>query len=362
MDFEVHDVEKEERIKKRNQKTRYLFIAAGILLFISIVLIAYYFISNSGNSKQKPKTTPKPVVKEEVKQLTIFDENSNDRPICVMIDNLVGNNNHVGLQKSYLNYEIIVEGGLTRIMAIYKDRDISLIGPVRSARHYFLDYALENDCIYSHHGGSPQAYNNISSLNISDIDGMTSPNAFARDSSIAAPHNVFTSIKRIKTEAEKKKYSTESQNWKLFKYSPDEIDLSKDQSTELLTANNISMSYSNSEIRGYTYDINNKYYLRTMKGQPHIDRITQQQLNYKNIIIIRVNNKTIDRDGRQDLDNIGNGDGYFITNGYALPIKWSKDSRTNKTIYTYTNGEEITLNDGNTFVQIVPINNNITIG
>ena len=361
MDFEVHDVEKEERIKKRNKKTTYLFIAAGVLFFISIVLLIYYFVSNSNNKKVVKKPT-KPVVKEEVKKLTIFDEDSNDRPICVMIDNLVGNNNHVGLQKSYLNYEIIVEGGLTRIMAIYKDRDVSLMGPVRSSRHYFLDYALENDCIYSHHGGSPQAYSDISSLNISDIDGMTSPNAFARDSSIAAPHNVFTSVKRIKDEAEKKKYSLESNSWQLLKYSPDEIDLSKDQSTDLLTANNISMSYSNSEVRGYTYDPNNKYYLRTMKGQPHIDRITQEQLNYKNIIIIRVNNKTMDSAGRQDIDNIGSGDGYFITNGYALPIKWNKESRSSKTIYTYNNGEEITLNDGNTFIHLVPINNNITIG
>ncbi len=307
MDFEVHDVEKEERIKKRNKKTNILFITAGVLLFISIALLMYYLISNRTH---KPKVNDtKPVVKHEKKELTIFDENSNDRPLCVMIDNVVGNNNHVGLQKSYLNYEIIVEGGYSRIMAIYKDRDVSLMGPVRSTRHYFLDYVLENDCILAHHGGSPRAYSDISNLNINNVDGMTSPNGFARDSSIARPHNVFTSANRIKTEAKNKSYQLESNNWKLFKYSAEEIDLSTNSSTELLTANNVSVSYSKNETRGYTYDISNKVYLRTTNGSEHIDRITQTQLNYKNIIIQKVNNKNLDNEGRQDLDNIGTGDG-----------------------------------------------------
>ena len=362
MDFDVHDVEKEERLKQRNKKSNMLFIIAGVLLFISIVLLMYYLISNGKSSNKKPITPTSPVKTIENKELTVFDENSNDRPLCVMIDNLVGTTNHVGLQKSYLNYEIIVEGGLTRIMAIYKDKDVSLMGPVRSSRHYFLDYALENDCLYAHYGGSPKAMTDLKTLNINNINGIGDPKGFARDSSIKAPHNVFTSAKRLKDVAATKGFSTTSTNWKIFKYSTTEIDLSKENSTQLLTANNVSVSYSSKETRGYTYDLNSQLYLRTMNNEPHIDRITQAQYTYKNIIIQKVANKAIDKEDRQDLENIGTGDGFYITNGYALPIKWSKTSRETKTKYTYLNGEEITLNDGNTFIQIVPINNNITIG
>lgn len=360
MDFGVHDVEKEERIKRRNKKTNTLFLIAGILLFISIVLLMYYLISQGGKSKKQ--VTPSTPIKQETKELTIFDENSNDRPLCVMIDNVVGNDNHVGLQKSYLNYEIIVEGGLTRIMAIYKDRDVSLMGPVRSLRPYFIDYALESDCIIAHYGGSTQALNDIKTLEVNNVNGLGDPAGFARDSSIASPHNVFTSAKRIKSVADSKSYAKVSSNWKLFKYSADEIDLSKISSTELLTASEVSVSYSSKQTRGYIYDLGSQSYLRTMNGESHIDRITQAQLQYKNIIIQKVANKSIDKEDRQSLETVGSGEGFYITNGQALPIKWTKDSRSSKTKYTYSNGEEITLNDGNTFIQIVPINNNITIG
>ena len=96
--------------------------------------------------------------------MSVYDVNSNKRPIAVMIDNNVDNDEQVGLQDAYLTYEIIVEGGLTRIMAIYKDVDTSVIGPVRSSRHYFLDYALENDAIYAHYGWSTYAENDIKAL------------------------------------------------------------------------------------------------------------------------------------------------------------------------------------------------------
>ena len=69
-----------------------------------------------------------------------------------------------GLQDAYIVYEMIVEGGITRMMALFKDQNTSRIGPVRSSRHYYLDYALENDAIYVHFGWSPQAQTDISRL------------------------------------------------------------------------------------------------------------------------------------------------------------------------------------------------------
>ena len=354
--------------KKSSNKRKKLILVSTILFIFLATSIPMYFYLNSN--------TQTPVVKipeEKTKKLTIFDENSNERPIAIMIDNNVGNNNHIGLQESYLNYEIIVEGGLTRIMAIFKDKNVSTIGPVRSSRHYFLDYALENDAIYTHYGWSTYAENDIQQLNVNNINGLTDDTPYWRDKLIKAPHNVFTSTENLRSYALTKNYQKTSSKWQLLKYDADEISLKhyqeKKQSSEsnttetnLLTANNISMQYSNHQTRSYKYDAENKYYLRFMNEEAHIDKLTNKQLHYKNIIIERVNNKTLDSYGRQDLDTVGYGTGYIITDGYALPINWTKTSRSAKTKYTYKNGKEVVLNDGNTFIQIVPTTSNITIG
>ena len=155
---------------KKKRKRRITFIIF-IILLLALIGGAYYYFIYLGNDI--------PLV-EKKEELNVYDVNSNKRPIAVMIDNNVENDEQVGLQDAYLTYEIIVEGGLTRIMAIYKDVDTSVIGPVRSSRHYFLDYALENDAIYAHYGWSTYAENDIkasksSSASSSVIDSISWP-------------------------------------------------------------------------------------------------------------------------------------------------------------------------------------------
>ena len=355
MDFGIEDQREKRKKRKKNIKNLYLYVGIGFFFIASVLMLIYIFKVLSGN---EDNSTKKPVVE---KKLNIVDLNSNERPIAVMIDNNVDNNNHAGLQSSYINYEIIVEGGLTRIMALYKDKDVELIGPVRSSRHYFLDYALEHDAIYAHFGWSTYAENDIRALNVNNINGLTDDSAYWRETSIAAPHNVFTSIDRLYTTAKSKNYSITSNSWKVLNYSVDKINLSKVNEEELISASSVSIDYSNSQNRSYTYDSENKYYLRNMNGSPHIDKVTGVQLNYKNIIIMKVENRNLDNEGRQDLDTVGTGSGYFITNGEALPITWSKSSRNSKTKYTYSDGSEVKVNDGNTFIQVVPISSSIII-
>ena len=357
----------EEKKEHKKRKIKVIVLVTSFILIIGVALIYYYFFMNSPKTESpKKKSTIK-------KQLTIVDENSNQRPIAVMYDNNVGNYAHAGLQDSYINYEIIVEGGLTRIMALFKDKDVALIGPVRSSRHYFLDYALESDAIYTHYGWSTYAENDIKSLHVNNINGLYDDEPFWRDSKIAAPHNVFTSTNKIYEYAKKKNYKTTSNDWKLLNYTTDNVVLNKPIGTktvkneetgkkekidienpELIKADSLSIPYSNYQIRSYQYNSDKKVYMRFMNGEAHIDKITNQQLSFKNIIIEKVSNRQLDSYGRQDLNTTPSGEGYYITNGYALPIKWNKESRTSKTIYKYSNGKEVKINDGNTFIQIIP--------
>jgi len=299
----------------------------------------------------------------EEPKLQIIDLESTTRPVGVMIDNHSDAWPHAGLNDAYLVYEIIVEGGYTRLFALFKDVNTSMIGPVRSLRHYYIDYALENDAVLVRFGNSPKASSDVNSLKVANLDGLINPgNMFWRDSSITyAPHNAFTSIENIRTQAVKKGYEKEVTDT-LLKYSVKEIDVSKLEGS--IVANNINIKYSYAHNTSYTYDVNTKKYLRAMNKTPHKDRITGEQYSVKNIIVIKVRNYNLadpENKGRQELDNIGTGDGYYITNGYAVPIKYEKTSRSGKTKYTYLNGEEINVNDGNTYIQIQPINQTLTI-
>lgn len=162
----------------------------------------------------------------EVKEPEIFK--GNDRPIAVMIDNHKSAMPQAGLNNAYIVYEIIVEGGESRLMALFKGANLDKIGPVRSSRHYFLDYALENDAIYVHYGWSPQAQADITNLNVNNINGISeSSKSFWRTKDKSAPHNVATSTEKILEIAQRKGYRTTSTQKSVLNYVTDEVNLSR---------------------------------------------------------------------------------------------------------------------------------------
>jgi len=358
--MKVEEMEQQvEKLKKKKKKRKKIIIIIIVFMLILIGGVGVYLLVPAKEEIVKKKE-PKKEVKEE-KKLQIVDLQSKKRPIAVMIDNNTGsnnNNNHAGLQEAYLTYEIIVEGGLTRIMAVFKDKDVNLIGPVRSSRHYFLDYALESDAIYAHFGWSPYAENDIKSLGVNNLNGLYLSAPYWRDNTVAAPHNVFTTTEKLYEAAKKEDYDLETEAWKLLNYSVDPIHLNNEkkesEEQDVKSANTIQIRYSNAQSRSYQYDGERGVYLRFMNGNAHNDKTTHEQLHYKNIIIMQVSNSTLDNYGRQDLDTVGTGSGYYITNGYARPITWEKVGRKEKTKYTYQDGKEIEVNDGNTFIQVIP--------
>ena len=341
---------------KKKKKKPVVFI----LLFLILIGVVIYFLLFSPK-KEEIKDKINDIIEEKPKPtLKIVDESSDSRPIAVMINNHnQARPYHSGLQDAYVVYEAIVEGGITRMMAVFKDQTTARIGSVRSSRHYFLDYALENDAIYVHFGWSPQAESDIKTLGVNNINGLYD-DAFWRDYNLPVnyEHKAVTSMEKINQVIEQKGYRKTylSKNVKdelVLNYSIDEVNIN--DSEDSIVANNISIPYSYYMTSSYTYDATNGYYLRFANGVAHKDYITGEQYHFKNIIIEKVENYTIDSYGRQSLNNIGSGTGYFITNGYARPITWEKAARGSKTIYKYSDGTLISVNDGNTFIQIEPI-------
>ena len=300
----------------------------------------------------------------------------NERAVAFMIDNNINAMPQAGLLEADLVYEMIVEGGETRLMAVIKNKNLDQIGPLRSARHYFLDYALENDAIYVHYGQSPQAKSDIVKLAISDINGINeSTKNFWRVSSRYAPHNAVTSTERINAIIKRQNYRTTSSKGSVLNYVAEEFDLpdiketsksanetNNDEAKITNIADTVTIPYSAYNTVKYTYDKETKTYIRYSRNKKQTDWNTDKTVTTKNIIITKCKNTTLNDGsgkGRQTLDNIKKLDGYYITNGKYIPITCEKTSRSGKTIYRDLDGNEIKVNDGKTFIQICPINSDI---
>lgn len=335
-----------------------------IVPFILAVLIVggvvFYATSNSGKKEDnKSSDTVSSIVKKD--ELKIVNRNSNSRSIAVMINNHnIARKNHSGLQDAYIVYEIIVEGGITRLLAIYKDKTLERVGSVRSSRHYFLDYALENDAVYIHWGGSPEAYSDIKTLGINNVDGIASSKVFFRDKTLDVPleHTGFLNMTNLKDIFNSKKYRTTSSAGLLLNYSVPSVEMQ-----DAKDANEIVIRYSNYITDKYVYDSEAKVYKRFVNNEAHTDGVTKKQYTFKNIIAYAIKNKNIvgGRKGRQEIENIGSGTGVYCSEGKCVDINYKKTSRSAKTVYTLKNGEELKVNDGNTFIQIYPTSGSITV-
>jgi hypothetical protein len=325
-------------------KNIYKIILCFSLTFCSIVgtIIYLNYLNNNKVYLDKPK-------------IKIIDEESTSRAIAVSINNHHSAWPHSGLQDAFLCYELIAEGGITRILAFYKDSDVSKIGSVRSVRHYFLDYVLENDAIIVHYGFSPQAKKDIKELKIDNINGIYDSKSFYRDKSLnrKLEHTAFTDMDRINTAIIKNKYRTTS-DVQLLDYSSDEVKMDDESK---INANKITINYSNYQTTSYEYDVENKNYKLIMNNKIQYDLVTKKEYTVKNIITYQLKNTSLnDSKGRQDLQNIGEGFGYYITNGQAIKIKWIKDSRNSQTRYYKLDGTKLIVNDGNTWIHIQPKN------
>ena len=339
---------------------------AKILIIILVILIIAaggvlaYKIVNDKEDTETAATEENNVLTAEVEEKKVQIFQGNDRPIAVMIDNHSGAWPQAGLQQAYMVYEIIVEGGETRLMALFKGADVEKIGPVRSARHYFIDYAMENDAIYTHFGQSPQAQSDIKKFSIDDINGIAEDGTtFWRVKDKSAPHNAVTSTEKLLKSAQSKKYKTTSDEESVLNYVTDEVNLENGQD-----AISVTIPHSDLQTVKYVYNEETKLYERYARNKKQADWTTGDAVTTKNIIITFCDNYTLsdsENKGRQGLKNIGTFDGYYITNGKAIKIKCIKNARDEKTTYQDLEGNEIKVNDGNTFVNICSTDTDVVL-
>ena len=350
-------------VTNKNNKGKTVIAAVIIIAILGIIgVFAYKSLSGSKEStdSQKEEPTPTPVVTEEPKKsIKIVDINSKTRPYAIMINTHSAALPQSGLHDAYMVYEIMVEAGITRMFALFKDVDFTKVGSIRSVRNQYLGYAFENDAIIVHAGGSEEAIGRINREKIDNInvDGQYGQRDKALAKKRAWEHTLFTNSSLLAKAAANNNIRTTTETKPLLTYSSEELDLSKYKTTP---ANKVSIKYSNYRTSNYQYDSSNKTFLRSLNNTKNVDLVTGKQYEVKNIIVYGVKYTTYTDhgySGYQRISNIGTGEGYYITDGLALPITWSKTDEKSRTVYKIKEtGEDLVVNDGNTYIQIYPTN------
>ena len=324
---------------------------------------------NGEGGESVPTPAPQPTGESKLK---IFNENSNTRPYAIMINNYPGAMKvQAGLNDAYAIYEFPIEGGMSRSLAFFKDKDTNKIGTVRSARQYHPYYAYEHDAIYVHWGTNHPGSDAISDLKITHIDanstGAGKGKPFFRENpeKLATEHTGYTSIERLKNYSSNKKHRMTTDVKPPFKYSYENVDLSSKSGA--ISANTIELKYGGSYKLKYTYNKDTQRYERSYNGKTHKDYFSKEVFSTKNIIVEYVKTGTVaeykDAAGTNYLDITvaGSGKGYYITNGYAVEITWSKSEKKAQTVYKYLDGEEVKINDGNVYVNFIQKSKGATI-
>lgn len=277
------------------------------------------------------------------------------RPIAVMINNLKEALPSSSTKQADIIYECMVEGGITRIMPIFSSYEgIEKIGSIRSARHYFINIANEYDAIYVHYGQSKPAKALLDDKAINNVNGMTYDAGFYRDSARVAPHNAYSTGERIVKGIEDLGYSADysESHEQVFSFNEEEKELESSQ-----TANTIHVNFSSYSKPYFVYDETKKLYNRYEYDAPQIDELAEEGdnvLNFKNVIIQISAYECINPENDlQELTQVGEGNGYYCTNGKAVPITWKKSSNNSITKYYTEDGEELLLNPGKTWISII---------
>ena len=348
-------------------KKRGIIIVIICVAILVLAIGAYLIFKNVKIDETVNQSNIEEEITIKKPKIEIFS--GNDRPIAVMIDNNKNAWPQASVNDAYIVYEIIVEGGETRLMALFKGSDADSIGPIRSSRHYFLDYALENDAIYAHLGWSPQAESDKKSLRVNNINGQAYDTGKARTSNSLywrtkkpKPHNAYTNIDSLLQISKKLGYRTTSDKESVLNYSATPIEFDE-QTANVIIANSVTIPYRGANKIKYVYNEQTGKYEKYSKGIKQSDEVTGEAFAAKNIIITFAENYTLqdtENKGRQGINNIGTLNGYYLTNGKAIKIKCKKTSRTAQTEYLDENGNEIQVNDGNTFINICPTNSNVT--
>lgn len=346
-----------KKSKKRKLKT------AGIItLIVAVFIIGGALAARNYNRKdaeipgvEKAEVTKTPELQIcQLDGLPYSPDKANRHPLAVIVENHTSARPQSGLIDASIVYEAITEGGITRFLAIYGPKDTKEVGPIRSARLFFMDWLKEYDAFFAHAGGNEDALANIANYGVKDLNH--SSKYFYRDNkgqSVASEHTLYSSTDRLYDYAKSKEFATDSGNYQTLKFKADGPSSAEGKGME------INFSGSQTYTVKWTYNQSSNNYSRLMAGSEHKDRTTGEQIQAKNIIIQEVD-RTLQPHGSYGSENwvfdtVGEGNAKILRDGLVIGATWKKADRSSRTKFFDQNGGEIELNPGNTWYEIASV-------
>jgi hypothetical protein len=283
--------------------------------------------------------------------------------IAVMIDDHRDARPQAGLSEAAVVWHAPAEGGIPRYMAIFQDTMPTLVGPVRSARQYYIEWAAETRAVYVHSGGSPQALATLRSRGggqlVYNADEFRYGGRYLwRIRERFAPHNVYTDAEHLRALAAAVG-AADGPLEPAWQFGPDAL------LSERPTGGSIEVAYTANAIR-YDYDRASNTYLRTVTGEPdgQIDTGTGRRVAPKNVVVMLMRFGPL-RDGttkhRLEADVVGSGPAWIATGGRTIEGTWNKESISGPTTFLDAAGHPVTLTAGQTFIQVLQTGSKVTI-
>ena len=341
------------RIKQwvKTHRAQSIAILGGVLI-AGAGIAAYAILSQPAPEVEQVKPAPpkpKPVVKyySPLNGIEVAAESDTKKTVtAVLIENSPDARPQSGIRQAEVVYEAIAEGGITRFLALYQQNTPGTVGPVRSLRMYFLDWAAPYQASIVHVGGSLYSLQEIRNGQYRDVDIENHRGYSWRATDRYAPHNVYTSFEKLGplnaelgfTQSEFTSFSR-----------------TDGKASEQPNATSIDIKMSSTQYNShYSYDAATNTYARNQGNGPHTDR-EDGQVSPSVVVALKVDMTTVMEDGyRQNIGTTGSGTAYVFQNGTVQEVTWQKSDRFSPLKLTDANGADINLVRGQTWVAAVP--------
>ncbi|MEI7792351.1 MAG: DUF3048 domain-containing protein [Candidatus Berkelbacteria bacterium] len=366
---EKHKENKLMILMKQPKFRLYFFSGIGLLIIIFLV-VGFLLLRREDKASTTTDNTEKITEQAEVTSgATIAnvltgvatDQASAIRhPLAITVENDPSARPQSGLDKADIVYETVYDPAeTTRFLAIYSSKEAEKIGPIRSARTFFVDWAHGYNAYLGHWGGNIDALDKIKAEKILDLDEFAYSNAFWREESsgLALEHTGYTSTEKLRAQATKNNYPT-TNSFAVYKFK-DDAELTTRPEAEKIT---VDFSGANYKVV-YNYDKTTNLYKRSIAGKPHLDKITKDQIAPKNLIVMVVARKPVTTRINEDgyaMTTVGSGAARFFIDGKETIGTWKKASAAEREIFYDAAGQEIVFDRGQSWISIVADGTKVT--
>lgn len=375
-----------------NPKKRLWFIIiSGLVLIAAVGTGLYLMTRSSNNSPAKSDDSVINTTDFTTKYYSTLDGTETDQgsanahPLAIMVENHIDARPQSGLDKASVVYEAIAEGGITRFMAVFGPRSADKVGPVRSARTYYVDWALGYNAYLAHVGGNYDALEQIISDKVLDLDQFKYSSSYWREkrARVSSEHTMYASTIKLREQAAKLNYSTDN-NFRTYKFKElatndssasassntssikesQASDASSSTSAATPAAGDIHVNFSSTNYNViFRYDSVTDSYKRIISGSVQKDNESKAEISPTNLIVMTVKRApTVTKINEQGwiMDTVGQGSAKIFLDGKVIDGKWKKDSKTQREVFYDSNDQEITFNRGQFWICVIPPDSTVT--